>query len=430
MRTILYRPGKMPMLLKISIGFFFGILFGFIAAPMIDYVPVLSNYIMPSLDLMGKIFLKLLTMIMVPLVFCSLVAGISSIGDTHTLGRIGFKTILLYIITTITAVFIGLACGYFIQPGQGVNIPAGLNAVTGTPKHFEEIILDIFPDNLLNSLISANMLQIIVFAFFLGTACTIAGEAGKKAGEFFGKAAEIMYSVTRIVMMFAPAGVFALIATTAANFGVIILAPFVKIIAAVYIGCILHALIIYSFLVIVFCKRSPFWFLRGIQEAAITAFVTRSSSVTLPVTLSNVQEHLGVSEGISSFVLPLGATINMDGTAIYHVIASLFVAQAYNVTLTPTIYAAVVISSVLASIGAAGLPGAGMIMLTMVLTSAGLPVEGVGLVAGIDVVLSSARTLINVMGDAAVCVVVASSEGENLTGTNPSGRMPDMNYGA
>ena len=415
-RTIYYRTGKMQMLMKISVGFFLGILFGFMAAPFIEDSPVLSGYVMPLLDLAGKIFLRLLAMLIVPLVFCSLISGVTSIGDTKKLGRIGFKTVSLYLITTLIAIGIGWACAYIIKPGSSIDIPAGLHGTAARPQHMSDMILDMFPDNPVTSMVNANMLQIIIFAMFVGLACMIAGEAGKKAAEFFSKGAQVMNAVTRIVMEFAPYGVFALISTTAAQFGLTIIKPFAKLIGSMYLACAIHAIVIYSLMIILICQKSPLWFFKGIREAVITAFVTRSSSITLPVTLANVRENFGVSEAITSFVLPLGATVNMDGTAMYQVICALFVARAFNVELSLAAEAAVVFASLLASIGSAGVPGAGLIMLTMVLTSAGLPVEGVGLVAGIDVVLSAARTFLNVMGDAAVCVCVASSEGEELRG--------------
>lgn len=295
-----------------------------------------------------------------------------------------------------------------------MNIPANLQATTREAKPLVDVILDIFPSNPIASMVNANMLQIIVFALFFGVACIMAGEKGKKISDFFENIAEVMYKVTHMVMSFAPYGVFALIAGTAAKFGIAILAPFAKVIAAVYIGCVLHAFIVYSGMISMFCKRSPLWYFRGIQEAAITAFVTRSSSGTLPVTLSNVRDNLGVSEGVSAFVLPLGATINMDGTALYQGVCALFVAQAFNVPLTLQMQIGIVITATLASVGTAGVPGAGLIMLTLVLTSVGLPIEGIALVAGIDVILDAARTCINVMGDTAVCAVVAATEGEEL----------------
>ncbi len=405
---------RISLLLKISIGFILGIIFGFAVGPVVPSSPVLSNYIMPFIDLVGKIFLRLLMMLIVPLVFASLVAGAASVGDVRKLGRIGIKTLALYLVTTAVAIVIGLACGNLFNAGVGMNIPGDLQASAREAKPLVDVILDIFPTNPVASMVNANMLQIIVFALFFGVACILAGERGKKISDFFGNVAEVMYSVTHMVMSFAPYGVFSLIAITAARFGVAILAPFAKVIAAVYIGCIIHAVLVYSGMIAVFCKRSPMWYFKGVQEAAITAFVTRSSSGTLPVTLANVRDNLGVSEGVSSFVLPLGATINMDGTALYQGVCALFVAQAFNIPLTLDMQIGIVVTATLASIGTAGVPGAGLIMLTMVLTSVGLPIEGIALVAGIDVILDAARTCLNVTGDTAVCAVVAASEGEEL----------------
>ena len=409
---------KISLLWKISIGFVLGIIFGFAIGPVVPTSPALSTYLMPFIDLVGKVFLRLLMMLIVPLVFASLVAGAASVGDIHKLGRIGIKTLALYLITTAIAIMIGLACGNLFQAGTGMNIPGDLQATAREAKPLVDVILDIFPTNPIASMVNANMLQIIVFALFFGIACIMAGERGKKVSDFFENVAEVMYKVTNIVMGFAPYGVFALITITAAKFGFAILAPFAKVIAAVFIGCVIHAVLIYSGMIIAFCKRSPAWYFKGVQEAAITAFVTRSSSGTLPVTLSNVRENLGVSEGVSSFVLPLGATINMDGTALYQGVCALFVAQAFNIPLTLQMQIGIVVTATLASIGTAGVPGAGLIMLTMVLTSVGLPIEGIALVAGIDVILDAARTCLNVMGDTAVCAVVASSEGETLSQKN------------
>ena len=405
---------RLSLLWKISIGFFLGIIFGFALGPVVPTSPIMSTYIMPFIDMVGKIFLRLLMMLIVPLVFASLVAGAASVGDIRKLGRIGVKTLALYLITTAVAIVIGLACGNLFNAGAGMNIPGDLHATAREAKPLADVIIDIFPTNPIASRVNANMLQIIVFALFFGIACILAGERGKKISDFFESVAEVMYSVTHMVMGFAPYGVFALIAGTAAKFGIAILAPFVKVIAAVFIGCIIHAVLVYSMMIITFCKKSPAWYFKGIREAAITAFVTRSSSGTLPITLANVRENLGVSEGVSSFVLPLGATINMDGTALYQGVCALFVAQAFNIPLTLQMQTGIVLTATLASIGTAGVPGAGLIMLTMVLTSVGLPIEGIALVAGIDVILDAARTCLNVMGDTAVCAVVAVTEGEEL----------------
>ena len=418
MTNIMYRIGRTPMFVKIFVGFFLGMLFGFIAAPMESRLPFLRDYLMPSLDLAGKIFLKLLTMIIIPLVFSTLVAGASSIGDTKKLGRIGIKTLALSVITTLAAIFVAFLTAYVIRPGLSINIPDGPQGSEGVINTFADRVLDIFPVNFLASMVNAHMLHIIIFSMLLGIICLLAGEVGARIADFFEKVAVFMQTVTQMILTLAPLGVFALSATATAEFGLKILAPFATVIAAMYAACILHAGVVYSLVVIAFCRRSPKWFFRGIREAAITAFVTRSSSVTLPVTMSNVRENLGVSEGVSSFVLPLGATMNMDGTAMYEIVSAIFVADAYGIPITLPMIGALTLTAWLASIGAAGIPGTGLVMLTMVLTSAGLPVEGAGLIAGIDVVLGAARTCINVVGDGAVCVAVAASEGEHLTENN------------
>jgi Na+/H+-dicarboxylate symporter len=409
---------KLSLLWKISIGFVTGIAFGFIVGPMAAGSAVLGGYVIPFLGAVGNIFLTLLKMLIVPLVFSSIVVGAASVGDPKKLGRIGVKTLLLYLLTTAVAIVFGLLLGNLIQPGVGMNI-TGVTAQPATAKPLLDVFLDIFPSNPIDSLVKANMLQIIVFALFFGVAALFAGEKGKRIVGAFESIAEVMYAMTHMVMRFAPYGVFSLIAVTASRYGLSILAPFAKVIAAVYLGCILHAVVVYSGLVGVFCKRSPLWYFKGVQEASITAFVTRSSSGTLPITIANVRDNLGVSESVSSFVLPLGATINMDGTALYQGVCALFVAQAFGIDLDLGAQISIIVTATLASIGTAGVPGAGLVMLTMVLTGVGLPIEGIGLVAGIDAVLDAIRTCVNVTGDTAVCAVVAATEGENLS--PPSG---------
>jgi Na+/H+-dicarboxylate symporter len=410
----------MSLLIKISIGFAAGIVFGFAVGPFADENVFLGGYAMPFLNIIGRVFITLLKMIIVPLVISSIIVGTSSLGDPRKLGRIGIKTLGLYIITTAVAIAIGLLLGNIIQPGIGMNIE-GVTAEAKASKPLVEVFLDIFPSNPIESLVKANMLQIIVFAVFFGTAAVLAGEKGKRVLDVFDSIAETMYAMTHMIMSFAPYGVFSLIAITAAKYGPSILAPFAKVILAVFLGCVIHAALVYSGLIAFFCRRSPLWYFRGIQEASITAFVTRSSSGTLPVTIENTRKNLGVSDGVSSFVLPLGATINMDGTALYQGVCALFVAQAYGIDLNFGAQIGVIVTATLASIGTAGVPGAGLIMLTLVLTSAGLPIEGGALVAGIDAILDAARTCLNVTGDAAVCAVVAATEGEALSASdNPA----------
>ena len=404
---------RMSLLMKISVGFFFGIIFGFIIAPILRDSYVLIHYVMPFIDLVGKIFLSLLTMLIVPLVFSSIVSGVASVEDARKIRRWGLKTIFLYLFTTLLAIAVGLVTANIIKPGTKIDMPH-LDTAISNPVTASEFVLDMFPTNPIASMMNEHMLQIIVFGVFLGIACSFTGKIGQKVSNFFEDFASVMYSMTHMVMSFAPYGVFALISTTAARYGLIILTPFAKVIAAVYIGCAAQAFIVYSGMVMLLCRRSPFWFFRGIQETAITGFVTRSSAATLPINLADVRKNLGVSMEVSAFVLPLGATINMDGTAIYQTVCALFIARAFNIPVTLAMQLKVFVLVTLASVGTAGIPGAGLVMLTMVLTGMGLPLEGIALVAGIDVILNAARTCINVVGDAAVCAVVATSEGETL----------------
>ena len=404
---------EMPLIWKIAIGFAIGIVLGFVIGPMQQSSTFISNFLIPLLDLIGKIFLGLLKMLIVPLVFASIITGAASIGDPKVLGRIGIKTILLYLSTTVVAIFFGLVLGNIIQPGLGLSIE-GAAGEAKAAAGMVDVLMGIIPVNPLQALVSGSMLQIIVFALFLGVSATLIGEKGKAFLKFNESLAETMYKMTGIVMKFAPLGILALIAVTAAKYGPAVLAPFAKVIFAVYLGCALQAVVVYSSLIMAVVKKSPLWFFGGVKEAMLAAFVTRSSSAVLPISMRNVQDNLGVSEKVSSFVLPLGATINMDGTALYQGVCALFVAQAFGIPLSMGAQVGILITATLASIGTAGVPGAGLIMLSMVLTSAGLPIEGIGLVAGIDAVLDMARTSINVTGDMCVSAVVARTEGEKF----------------
>jgi Na+/H+-dicarboxylate symporter len=401
--AVLLSEKKIPLIWQIGIGFILGIVAGAVLGEKVQVV-----------EPVGSIFLTLLKMLIVPLVFSSLVVGAASIGDPRDLGRIGIKTIVFYLVTTAVAITIGLLLGNFLQPGVGLAIGEGAAFKAPEAPSIKNVIMGLFPANPLKAAVDGNMLQIIVFALFLGVSAVLAGEKGKPFINFFDSLAETMYKLTGIVMKIAPYGVFALIAVTVSKYGMSVLAPFAKVILAVYVGCALQVILVYSGLITIFVKKSPFWFLKGIREAGLTAFVTRSSSATLPITMRNTQENLGVSEKVSSFVLPLGATINMDGTALYQGVCALFVAQAYGLSLGMGAQLSVILTATLASIGTAGVPGAGLIMLTLVLTAVGLPLEGAALVAGIDAVLDMARTAVNVVGDSCVATVVASTEGEKL----------------
>jgi Na+/H+-dicarboxylate symporter len=275
-----------------------------------------------------------------------------------------------------------------------------------------DTLVAIIPTNPIEAMATGNILQIIAFALLLGIAISLTGALGKPIKDLFDAGAEVIYNLTHIVILFAPYGVFALMAWVAGSYGLDVLLPLMKVIVAVYVACIIHVVLVYGGAVFLLAKLNPWYYFKGIVEAQLVAFTTTSSSGTLPVTLQCAQQNLGVSRGVSSFVLPLGATINMDGTAIYQGVCALFVAQAYGVDLTVGNYITIIITATLASIGTAGVPGAGLIMLSLVLTSVGLPLEGVAIIAGIDRILDMARTTVNVTGDAMVALLVAKSEGE------------------
>lgn len=404
---------KLSLIAKIGIGFIIGLILGFVIGPMAPHAPFISKVVLPVLQLIGNIFLSLLKMLIVPLVFSSLVMGASSIGDPRVLGRIGVKTVIFYLCTTVVAIAVGMLLGNIVQPGVGMAIE-GASATAKESQTIFEVILNIFPANPMKAIVEGIMLQVIVFALFLGVAATLVGEKGKPFLAFNYSLAEVMFKITAIVMKTAPLGIFALIAVTAAKYGPAVLAPFAKVIFAIYLGCILQMVIVYSGLIAGIVHKSPLWFFRGVREAMLAAFVTRTSAGVLPISMNNVQKNLGVSENVSSFVLPLGATINMDGTAIYEGVCALFIAQAFGIDLSLGAQLGILMTATLASIGTAGVPGAGLIMLSMVLLSAGLPIEGMALVAGIDAVLDMARTCVNVTGDMCVSAVVAKTEGEKL----------------
>ncbi len=394
---------KFNLVMQIFIAFVLAIMLGSIFGSSIDF-----------LKPFGDLFLRLIKFIIAPLILSTLVVGVAGTSDPKQLGRIGIKTISYYFVTTAIAIIIGLAVAFTISPGKGITISTeGLTipeAATQEPQSAITTILNIIPENPFTALAAGNILQIIFFALFIGLAITFVGEKAQPVFRFFEGFAEVMYKITGIVMKVAPLGILGLLAPVVGQYGLAVLLPLVKVIAAVYIACILHAVIVYSSAVKLWGKMSPIKFFKGISPAALVAFSTASSAGTLPVTIKNTNENLGVPNKITSFVLPLGATINMDGTAIYQGVAVIFIAQFYNLDLSFTQLLTVVLITILASIGTAGVPGAGMIMLAMVLTSVNMPLEGIALIAGIDRILDMMRTTVNIVGDASAAVVVAGTE--------------------
>ncbi|MGH1486547.1 MAG: dicarboxylate/amino acid:cation symporter [Cellvibrionaceae bacterium] len=396
------KQGGITLWQKVLIGMVLGVIAGILLGPSAEVLKPI-----------GTLFINAIKMLIVPLVFCSLIVGVTSMQDTRKMGRIGLKSVGLYLITTAVAITIGLVVASIFSPGAGLNMT--MDAAAGAAKEappFIQTLLNIIPKNPINALASGNILQIIFFALGLGVALTLVGDKAKPAIEVFESLAEGMYKLTELVMKLAPYGVFGLMAWVAGKYGLDILLPLIKLIALVYLGCVLQVIVVYSGLVSVVAGLSPIRYLKGVINPAMIAFTTTSSSGTLPATIKASREEMGVSKGVSSFVLPLGATINMDGTALYQGVCALFVAQAFGIDLSASDYLLIIMTSTLASIGTAGVPGAGLIMLSLVLTTVGLPMEGLAIVAGIDRILDMARTSVNVCGDLMVSVLVGKSEGE------------------
>jgi len=414
---------KLQLYTKILIGLVLGIIVG-IVANQLKITPFFSTYIKPF----GTAFIRLISMVVVPLVFASLFVGTASLNDIRKLGRIGGKTIAYYLCTTAIAIIIGLVLANIFKPGSGLTkatqeqLLANYSAEAQTKidtalkkPGIAETLIDIIPTNPIRSLAEGEMLQIIFFALILGIAITlIPQEKGALVIKFFDGINEAMIKLVHIIMEFAPYGVFALMATIIGEFGLGILGPLFKYSIIVIVGLILHVAITYTLALKLLTKARVNLrrFYRGIRPAQLIAFSSSSSSATLPVTMECVEENLGVSKEISSFVLPLGATINMDGTALYQGVAAVFIAQVFGMDLTVGQQLTIVLMATLASIGAAGVPGVGMITLTMVLKQIGIPLEGIALILGVDRILDMCRTIVNITGDATCATVVAFSEGQ------------------
>ncbi len=365
-------------------------------------------------QLVGQLFLRAIMMLVVPLVFVSLVTGAASMGDVKKLGRVGVKTIVFYLGTTAVAIIIALVLGSVFRPGIGLDMSAieAVEVTVGSKVPLVQILYEMVPRNPIQAMAEGNMLQIIVFALLSGVGLSLLGEKGKYLINLFENLNELIMKLVSIVMLFAPIGVFGLIAKTFATVGYAGLIPLAKYILVVYLGLLIHATVVYGGLFKAFTGLSIKTFYRKYFPAMSVAFSTASSGATLPVSLDIAENKLGINKEIAAFTIPLGATINMDGTAIMQGVATLFIAQVYGIEMTLGMMLTVVLTATLASIGTAGVPGAGAIMLTLVLQSIGLPLEGIGLIMGVDRLVDMARTAINVTGDAVCTTIIAKQEGE------------------
>lgn len=405
--------------LGLSTQIFIALLIGALFGVAIHYwIP--SGYIKDTvivegvLYVIGQGFIRLMQMLVVPLVFCSLICGSMAIGDTKTLGKVGVKTIGFYLVTTALAVCVALGSALLINPGRGLDMDAiqkGTVSDAGEATSLVDTILNIIPKNPIQSMANGDMLPIIVFALFVGIMLAKLGTRGSVVANFFSQFNDVMMEMTMAIMKIAPIGVFCLIARTFATVGFSAFAPMLKYMGNVTLALAIQCLVVYQILLFVFTRLNPLKFIKKFLPVMGFAFSTATSNATIPMSIDTLSKKMGVSKQISSFTIPLGATINMDGTSIMQGVAVVFIAQAYGIPLTMGNLATVVVTATLASIGTAGVPSVGLVTLAMVLNSVGLPTEGIALIMGIDRILDMIRTAVNITGDAVCTTIVCHQEG-------------------
>jgi len=381
---------------KVLVGMVLGILTGhFLGEDAVYLKPI------------GTVFLNLIKMVIVPLIFFSILNGISSLKDTSTFGRLGLKALLIYGFTTIFAVLIGLVFANIFQPGMGSELTLSMDSVENNTKQLtvSNILLDIVPSNPIKAMAEGNILQVVMFSFFTGTALIMIGEKGKKVRDLITSATSLVFKMIELVIQLTPYGVFAMMAWVVGQYGFSFMASLGKF-ALVFVGALVVQYVLFGVMLLVFAKLNPLPFYKKMFESQSLAFATASSKATLATAMRALQERMGVSQQSASFILPLGASMNMDATAIYLGMCCVFFAQIVGMTLSFADYGVIILTSTIGSIGAAGFPGGGMIMMGMVLSSVGLPIEGASLIIGIDRFLDMLRTSINITGDCTVTVIV------------------------
>jgi Na+/H+-dicarboxylate symporter len=415
-------PQKYSLTTRIVIGMVCGILLGSLLQWLMPngedliinlflFEISVQNFLVDGvLEVIGKIFMASLRMLVVPLVFVSLVCGVCSLQDTTKLGRIGGKAIGLYLITTAIAISVAIIVAIVIGPGEGVGMTANTSFTSREAPSLAQVVIQMFPTNPFEAFAEGKMLQIIVFALLFGIAIALSGKAGERVASLFEDISVVIMRLVTILMNLAPYGVFALLATLFTTVSLETFGNLIVYFLVVLFVLLSHALVTYPLILKLFTGLSPIRFLKKMRDAAIFAFSTASSNATIPVTLETATKKMGVKNSIASFTVPLGATINMDGTAIMQGVATVFIAQVFGQDLTLADYVTVVLTATLASIGTAGVPGVGLIMLAMVLGQVGLPVEGIALIIGVDRLLDMTRTAVNVTGDSMVSIIVAKSE--------------------
>ena len=412
---------KMGLTTMIFISLILGAVVGAIINTWFMDINVVKNVIVEGVFyVIGQGFISLMKMLVVPLVFFSIICGAAAIGDTKTLGNVGIRTICFYLATTMMAVAVALGIAKLINPGIGLdmsaveNVKTTLNgASTKTDMTLTETILNIIPTNPVASLANGEMLQIIVFALLIGVILAKLKEKAQLVTNFCTQCNDIMMEMTMMIMKIAPIGVFCLIARTFSELGFSAMVPMFKYMITVVCALGVQCFVVYMVLLKLFTGLNPFKFAKKFFPVQAFAFSTATSNATIPLNIDTLEEKMGVSRKISSFTIPLGATINMDGTSIMQGVAVVFVAQAFGIHLTPADYATVIVTATLASVGTAGVPSVGLITLAMVFDSVGLPVSGIGLIMGIDRILDMLRTAVNITGDA-VCTTIVAKQNNAL----------------
>lgn len=404
---------------KISLGnwILIGMILGFIVGLILNFW--VTDHFIKDIVLMdnvfyigGTAFIKLMKMLVVPLVFCSIVVGVASISDIRKIGKIGGTTILIYLLTTALAITIALLIAGIIRPGEGLNMAGLAQANLTTAQSMADTVINIIPDNPISSLASGDMLPVIIFGVLVGLILAKLKEETETVNKFFVEGNTIMMEMTSIVMKFAPIGVFCLMAKTFAGLGFEGLIPLLKYIGCVLLGLAIQAFIVYPSIMIILTRLNPIKFFKRFISVMFFAFSSSTSNATIPLNMEKLSE-MGVSRDVSSFTIPLGATINMDGTAIMQGCAVMFAAQAYGIDLGTSALITVVFTAVMASVGTAGVPSVGLITLNMVFNSVGLPVDAIGIIMGIDHLLDMFRTAVNVTGDA-ICTIIVSFRSKAL----------------
>ena len=399
------------ILLGMVLGIILGLILNSLGGANPDKTPIISWFVNNVFDVVGQVFVISLKLLVVPLVFFSLVCGSASMGEDVKMGQVALKTVSLYLMTTAIAVSLALTIANIVDPGVGINTSEAANYVAKEAPSFKDVFIGIFPSNPFQAMVEGNMLQVIVFAILVGIAILQAGESGNKVLRGCQMISDVIMRMVSILMNLAPYGVFCLLAKLFTGQGFSAIVNLALYFGTIVFVLLLHASVVYTTIFTIFTRLNPVTLFKNMRPAMLFAFSTSSSNATMPITLNVAKNRVGAHNSIASFTVPLGATVNMDGTAIMQGIATVFIAQAYGLNLSMTEYFAVIATATLASIGTAGVPGVGLITLAMVLQQVGLPVEGIGLIIGVDRLLDMLRTVVNVSGDGMVTAVVANSEG-------------------